>query len=132
LIVLLDGEEHDLAVGDTLVIPRGKVHQVLNSTDRQIRASIEIRPAGNFDLFLAQFHGFMTEEGAPKSDQDVFWQMILFGNRYDVYRKGPPVFIQKTMGFVLAPAARVLQFQSFYPEHSVAMRTKQRQAPPTP
>ena len=132
LIVLMDGEEHDLAPGDTLVVPRGKVHQILNPSGREIRANVEIRPAANFDLFLAQFHGFMTEEGPPKSDQDVFWQMVLFGSRYGVYKKGPPVFIQKVVGFTLAPAARVLQYQSFYPEHSVAMRTKQRSVTPAP
>lgn len=130
-IVVVDGEEHDLGVGDTLVIARGKMHQALNPTDRVVRAAIEVHPGGDFDVFLVQFHGFMNAEGPPKTDEDVFWQMILFGNRYGVYRDGPPLFVQKVVGFVLAPAARVMQYQSFYPGLTVAGRVKQREAAPT-
>ena len=42
----VDGEERTLAAGDTLEIPRGKVHQMWNPSKEPARARWETRPAG--------------------------------------------------------------------------------------
>ena len=122
LTVLMNDEEHRLGVGDTLVVPAGKSHKPTNQGTRDARVVLEMRPAGNYDQFLVQYHGFMTEEGAVRSDKDVFWQMVLFGPRYHTFAGNTPVVLQRAVSFLLAPTARFLGYQSFYPEYTVGAR----------
>ena len=63
----VDGEERTLAAGDTLEIPRGKVHQMWNPSDEPTRARWETRPAGRTDEWFRAIDG-LHREGRVRAD----------------------------------------------------------------
>jgi quercetin dioxygenase-like cupin family protein len=118
LTMVVDDEERQLARGDTISVPAGTAHQPLNSGDRDTRIRYTIRPALDSDIFLVQFHSFAADTASTEG-RNLFWQMMLFSSRYDIYSTDSPVFLQQVASFFLAPTARVLKHQSFYPMYGV-------------
>lgn len=48
----VDGEEWTLGAGESATVPPGQPHRYWNGSDEQVRATMELRPAGNFEMFL--------------------------------------------------------------------------------
>jgi hypothetical protein len=52
-----------------------------------------------------------------KSPKTLFQMALFQGAGFDSYIvEGPPVFVQKTMSYVVSPLARVLGYKSYYKE----------------
>jgi quercetin dioxygenase-like cupin family protein len=110
VVAVVNGEEKVVSAGETLVIPPGTSHLLLNRGHLEMRSLAEVRPAGKLGLFFGQMAGLDFKPS--------FLQMMLFFQEYHVYPASPPPVILRTLSFLLAPTARLFGYRSFYPEYA--------------
>ncbi|MBO9155365.1 cupin domain-containing protein [Chitinophaga sp. GCM10012297] len=116
LTVWVNGEIKKLQPGETLRIPKGTPHKPYNETADTIRIKGAIAFPEKFAFCLVQVYAVMDSQPGFERSSKAILQMPLFqANGFDSYlADGPPVFLQKTMGFVIAPLARLLGYRSYY------------------
>lgn len=112
----VDGEQLVLEEGESATVPPGKPHRYWNGSDEQVRGTMELRPPGDFELFLetaaalAQA-GKVNAAGVPNLLQTA----VMLQEYWDIFRLvGPPQFAQKLLFTVLAPVGRMLGYRSYY------------------
>lgn len=116
--ISLGGENQTLKPGDKLTIPKGAPHQWWNPAAEPAEMKVTFEPALNTETFLEQFFG-LGNDGKTKPDgTPSFLQIMTMVNKYQLYVAGPPVFVQKIMGFVLGGIARLLGYRGFYQAYS--------------
>lgn len=100
--------------GDTLEIPAGVTHYVYNDDpDEEVRATVEVRPAGDFETFFETFFAiaakrrFVSFRGLPPP-----LHMALLAYRYGGYGPFLPIPLQR---LILAPLAALARLRG-YPE----------------
>ena len=59
LTVRVGGTERTIGVGDTVAVPRRKLHVVRNSGDGEARFLLEVRPARRMELFMRSLFRMM-------------------------------------------------------------------------
>ena len=121
LTVWVAGEIRKLRPGQVLLIPKGTPHKPFNETADTIRVKGSFAFREDFAFQLQQVYGFMDENpNFAKSPKTIF-QMALFQQAgFDSYvADGPPVPVQKAMGFMVGPLARLLGFKSYYEKYDV-------------
>lgn len=119
LTVWVDGDIKKLRPGETLFIPKGTPHQPYNETADVIRSNGSFAFPEAFAFHLSQVYGAMDNTpGFGKSPATVL-QMALFSTSgFDSYiAEGPPVFVQKSVGFLITPLARLLGYRSYYRQY---------------
>lgn len=121
LSVWVDGKVIKLQPGDTLFVPRGTPHKPFNETADTIHVKGSIAFPEKFAYHLTQVYGVMDNVSDFGKSPSTILQMSLFwSSGFDSYiAEGPPVFVQKTIGFLLAPLSRVLRYKSFYKEYDI-------------
>jgi quercetin dioxygenase-like cupin family protein len=116
--ILLGGKTQTLKPGDKLTIPRGAPHQWWNPTAETAEMKVTFEPALNTETFLEQFFG-LGNDGKTKPDgTPSFLQIMTMVNKYQLYVAGPPVFVQKIMGFIVGSVARMLGYRGYYAGYS--------------
>lgn len=116
LTLVEDGKEIVLGSGAVHTIRKGTPHQPFNRGAEVVVARVRITPAGRADLMLAQVHGFLSER--RRSEMEWFLQAMLYSVYYDTFLASPPVWVQKSLSFLISPTARLLGYRSWYPSYS--------------
>jgi hypothetical protein len=118
LTIWVNGEVKKLHPGEKLFIPKGTPHQPYNETADTIYSKGTFAFPEKFAFHLQQVYGFMDKNPDFAKSPKTLFQMALFqGAGFDSYIvDGPPVFVQKTMSYVVSPLARVLGYKSYYKE----------------
>ena len=116
LSVWVNGEIKKLKPGQTLHIPKGTPHKPFNATGDTIHLKGAFAFPEKFAYQLPQVYGFMDSHPDFATSPKTMVQMALFQKAgFDSYiAEGPPVAVEKLMGFVLMPAARLMGFKSYY------------------
>lgn len=118
LTVWINGAIKKVHPGEKLEIPRGTPHQIYNETADTIRFKGSFPFPEKFAYNLVQIYGFMDSGQFGKMPATLFQISMLQSNGFDSYlAEGPPVFIQKTLGFTLTPLARLLGYKSYNIEY---------------
>jgi len=119
LTVWVDGNTRKIRPGEVLHIPKGTPHKPYNETGDSLRLKKAIAFPEKFAFNLVQVYGIMDDQPGFEQAPDIAFRMALFQNNgFDSYiADGPPVFIQKTMSFLLAPALRVFGYRSYYKKY---------------
>ena len=120
LSILVNGEKYILHPGEPITIPPGTPHKPFNETDSVgIVSSETLSLPLDFAVYLSQVYGYL--DASPENDEmpGVMLQMSLFNQHFDSWlADGPPIAIQKTMGFLVRPLARLVGYKNYYPEYS--------------
>jgi quercetin dioxygenase-like cupin family protein len=117
--VSLPGEIRTLKAGETLSIPRGVPHRWWNASVSELAVmKVTFEPALNTQTFLEQFYG-LSNDGKTKPDgTPPFLQLMAMVNEYQVYITGPPLLLQKVLGYLLGGLARLVGYKKYYPQYS--------------
>jgi mannose-6-phosphate isomerase-like protein (cupin superfamily) len=117
--VSVKGQERTLKPGDTIRISPGQTHTWSNPSaieTAQLTATFE--PALNTETFLEQLFG-LANDGKTKPDgAPPFLQIMAMVNRYEIFIAGPPVFVQRIMGWTIGGLARLFGYRAFDPRYS--------------
>lgn len=126
LTVWVNGDIRKIQPGEVLHIPKGTPHKPYNETADTIRLKGAFAFPEKFAFNLVQVYGAMDDQPGFEQAPDIAFRMTLFQtNGFDSYiADGPPVFIQKTMGFVLAPALRLFGYRSYYKKYDPFVKEK--------
>lgn len=121
LSLWVDGEVKKLRPGQVLHIPKGVPHKPFNETGEIIRGKGQINFPEKFAFYLQQVYSFMDRNpGYMKSPKTLLQMSLLQPAGFDSYiADGPPVFVQKVMGFVVGPLARLLGYRSYIAPNSL-------------
>lgn len=112
----VDGKEWTLESGESATVPPGRPHRYWNESDEEVRATMKLRPPGNFEMFLETTAGLaavgkVNAAGVPNLLQTA----VILQEYWDVFRLvGPPQWIQKPLFAVLAPMGRMLGYRPYY------------------
>ena len=121
LTVWINGTIKKLHPGETLFIPRGTPHQPYNETADTIRVKGAFAFPEKFAYHLSQVYGFMDDNPDFAKSPKTIFQMAMFQQAgFDSYvADGPPVFIQKAIGFVANPVSRLFGIKSYYEKYDL-------------
>jgi quercetin dioxygenase-like cupin family protein len=109
-------ERHMMAPGDRLHIPKGAVHRWDNpSAESQAELEVTFAPALNTEEFLEQFFGLGNAGRTAPDGTPSFLQIMTMVNRYQLFIDGPPVPVQRLMGWTIGGAARLLGYRPHDP-----------------
>lgn len=117
----VDGEPITLTAGDEYTIWPDTPHEWGNgSDDEELAVLAEVRPALQFEEMLETAYGLARDGVLDESGANDPLQMALFASEYweTNHLTSPPPLVQKAMAVVLAPVARLLGYQAYYPEYS--------------
>lgn len=112
----VDGEEWILEAGESATVRPGRPHRYWNGSDEQVRGTMELRPPGDFEMFLETVAGLakagrVNAAGVPNLLQTA----VILQEYWDVFRSdGPPQRLQKPLFAVLAPVGRMLGYRPYY------------------
>jgi hypothetical protein len=71
-----------------------------------------------FAFMLNQMYRFMDENPGFEKSPRLILQLPLFQqNGFDSFVADPPVFVQKLMGLIMSPLARLLGYKCYYPKY---------------
>lgn len=117
--LLHNGEKRSFCPGESLLIKKGEAHKFYNETSEAIRVKGEFEFPERFAFMLVQLYGFMDEYPDFEKSPKVMMQIPLFQqNGFDSYIAGPPVPVQKFMGLLFSPIARLLGYRSYYSKYA--------------
>jgi mannose-6-phosphate isomerase-like protein (cupin superfamily) len=121
LSVWVDGKVVRVQPGDTLFVPRGTPHKPFNETADTIRVKGEVAFPEKFAYHLPQVYGVMDNTPGIAASPKAILQMSLFWSEgFDSYvADGPPIQVQKTIGFMLTPITRLMGYKSYYKEYDI-------------
>ena len=108
-----------LTTGEKLVINKGISHQWWNPSDYHIaEMKVTFEPALKTETFLEQFFGLGNDNKTKEDGTPSFLQIMAMTNEYEIYIAGPPLLIQKMMGFVIGGIARLFGYKKYYSKYS--------------
>lgn len=121
LTIWVDGEVKQIGPGEKVIIPRGTPHKPYNETTERIRVKGTIAFPEKFAYHLPQVYGIMEEKPNFAQSPGMILQMSLFNSAgFDSYiADGPPIIVQKVIGFMVAPIARLLGYRSYYTRYDI-------------
>lgn len=121
LSVWVDDKVIKIRPGDTLFVPRGTPHKPFNETADTIHLKGSIAFPEKFAYHLLQVYGVMDNiPGFGESPATILQMSLFWSSGFDSYiAEGPPVFVQKAIGFLLTPISRLLGYKSFYKEYGL-------------
>jgi mannose-6-phosphate isomerase-like protein (cupin superfamily) len=121
LSIELNGEIKKILPGEKLFVYKGIPHKPFNETADTIRGKGIIAFPEKFAFGLVQIYGLMDHNpDFGKLPITLFMLAPIQQAGFDSYlAEGPPVFIQKTLSFLLTPAARLIGFKSYYKEFDI-------------
>ena len=97
----VNGQTKELEAGGSIMIPKAVPHQWWNDSETEpVKMQVKIEPALNTEVFFEQFFGLSNDGKTKKDGSFPFLQIMTMSNTYEIYLAGPPLFVQKLMGFV--------------------------------
>lgn len=121
LSLLVGGEKKLLRAGESMLVPPGTPHRPFNETDSRVIVRGPLTPEygipERFSVFLTQAYGFFDESESNSQMPKVLLQMSRFSPKYDLWLAAPPIFLQKTVFFVIGPTARLLGYRNHYEKY---------------
>src|SRR3954452_18783999 len=108
LVVMLDGERHELQPGDAAVAPPGPLHNFRNPTEDTAVFSVELRPGHRgFERALQAGYGLAADartrpDGTPKN----LYELAVLADWSDMRISGPLRVLQPLFGVLAALARR--------------------------
>ena len=124
LSLWVNGEVKKIRPGQKLHIPKGTPHKPFNETADTIQTEGVVAFPEKFAFHLVQVYGLMDNKGLGKSSGTMLQMSLLSHAGFDSYLAGPPVPMQKVMGFLLTPATRLLGYKSYYPAYDIRRNGK--------
>jgi quercetin dioxygenase-like cupin family protein len=115
----INGNTKTYQKGDSITIPKGQPHWWGNdSLVEPLHIEVAFKPALKTEIFFEQFFG-LANDGKTKADgSPTFMQIMAMCNEYEIYIAGPPVSLQKMLGFLFGGVARLFGKKKFYKEYS--------------
>lgn len=122
MLFLIDGREHVVKAGETIVAEPGHTHAFQNRSQSPVYMVSRFEPAeeGRWDELarkgLLVDSTFVQFERAGGLGRISPVQLIVFGSRYKQgYRPGLPIWLQDMVSFLVAPTARIFGVHAYYP-----------------
>jgi mannose-6-phosphate isomerase-like protein (cupin superfamily) len=127
LTLWVNGEIKKIRPGEVLRIPKGTPHKPYNETADTIRTKGAFAFPEKFAFTLAQVYAVADNQPGFEQSPTMIFQMPLFqSSGFDAYMvEGPPVFIQKAMGYLITPLSRALGYKSYYKKYDPFLVKKQ-------
>ena len=121
LSIWVNGEIKRITPGEVVHIPKGTPHKPFNETPDTIHVKKEFPLPEHFAFGLSQVYGLMDHHpDFGKMPAMIFMMAPINQSGFDSYlAEGPPVPIQKTINFLVTPAARLMGFKSYYKEYNI-------------
>ena len=79
---------------------------------------VTFQPALNTEIFLEQFYGLGNANRTKADGTPSFLQIMAMINTYQIYVAGPPLRLQKILGWLLGGLAQLLGYKRFYAQYS--------------
>jgi mannose-6-phosphate isomerase-like protein (cupin superfamily) len=119
LSIWVNGELKKLKPGQEILIPKGTPHKPFNETADTIHLKGSFAFPEKFAFGLTQVYAMMDENPDFKNSPSTPIQMAMMTTAgFDSYMSdGPPMMVQKIMAFIVAPAARLFGFKSYYEKY---------------
>lgn len=116
MTVRMDGALRVLKEGDTLHIPRGKVHSMWNHSDAPATVHWKVQPAMETEYFLETVIGLASDGKTDAKGTPHLLQVALMATRYaPVFRLAkPPFVVQKMVFLLLTPLAYLRGYRASY------------------
>lgn len=125
LSLMANGEKKLLRPGESLLIPPGTPHRPFNETGSPVVVKAPLTPEyalpEQFSVFLTQAYGFFDESESNSQPPAALLQMSRFSPKYDSWLASPPIFLQKTLYFAIAPTARLAGYRTYYEKYKPDM-----------
>jgi hypothetical protein len=113
----MNGEDHAVAAGERLEIPRGTPHSFWNADDERARVRVDFEPAGTFEYFMETIYalardGKVNAKSRPKN----LLRAAVIGQKHlnDIALAKPPLAVQRVAYALLAPIGRLLGYRASY------------------
>ena len=120
---VIDGEERVVRAGDEVVAEPGSVHAFQNPSNSPTYMISRFEPAedgpweelARAGLLLDSQFVQIGRVGGMGAVSPI--QMMVFGSRFKTVGNlaGPPIWLQKTAAFLVAPTARLFGIRAYYP-----------------
>lgn len=114
LSLLINGQKRILKAGESVMIPKGTPHKPFNETDQAVilNDSTDAHPTmpSHFAYGLSQLYPVMDNYGAQSPK--VLLKLAALGFKCDTWMQNPPIFVQKTIRWLLSPSARIISKMS--------------------
>jgi quercetin dioxygenase-like cupin family protein len=121
LSLLVNGEKKLLRPGDSLLVNPGTPHKPFNETDSRVIVkpplTLEYALPEQFTVFLTQAYGFFDESESNSQFPKALLQMSRFSPKHELWLADPPIFLQRTLFFVIGPTARMLGYRTYYEKY---------------
>ena len=119
LVYQTDGKTRAIGPGESITLPKGKVHTYYNGSDGVLLMYQKFTPSLDVDLFLENLFGLDAEGKVPKG-QPAFLQLMVWGKALQskTYIASIPIAIQKMLTFLLAPLGRLKGYKVAYKRFS--------------
>jgi quercetin dioxygenase-like cupin family protein len=116
LTVRIDRQIRVLKQGDTLHIPKNKVHAMWNNSNSKTIVNWKVQPAMDTENFLETAFGLAIDGKTNADGMPNILQVALMANKYaNVFRLSKvPYAVQKFVFVMLAPFAYLLGYRPFY------------------
>jgi quercetin dioxygenase-like cupin family protein len=116
----INGDTKLYQKGEKVIVPKGQPHWWCNdSATATLDIEVTFTPALKTEIFFEQFFGLANDGKTNADGSPTFMQVMAMCNEYEIYIAGPPIAIQKVLGYLLGGIARLLGKRKFYPEYSV-------------
>lgn len=119
MTVRMDGELRILQQGDTLHIPKNKVHSMWNHTKQKTVVNWQVRPALDTEYFFETATGLANDGKTNAHGRPGLLQSAALMNRFSrVFRLAKPAYaIQRLLFSVLGIAAWIKGYKGIYPAY---------------
>ena len=117
------GQERDVGVGETVVVPAGTPHVWGNPNEDEVHLILEFRPALRMEEWFETFFGLQKDgkvnpgSGLPNPLQ---WAVISREYEDEIYLASPPLLVQRVRFGLLATIGKLLGYKARYPAYSGA------------
>lgn len=114
LHVRIDGHLLNLHEGDSLHIPRNKVHAMWNAGDEETIVNWKVQPAGSTEYLLETMTGLANDGRTNEDGMPNLLQISLTARKYasEIRLATIPFAVQKILFLILSPVSRLLGYQA--------------------
>lgn len=117
--LLVDGTNHYIKPGESFTVAKGVPHKFQNeSATDEMEMDVTFIPALNSKTLLEQFYGLANDGKTGPDGTPDFLQLMTWVNKYEVFVAGPPLWVQKLLGYVLGSIGGLVGYRNFYEKYS--------------
>jgi quercetin dioxygenase-like cupin family protein len=119
LTVRIDRQLKVLKQGDSLHVPKNKVHSMWNNSGSKTLMNWKVQPAMDTDHFLETATGLANDGKTNDKGMPNILQVALMANKYsNVFRLAqPPFIVQKILFLILMPFAYLFGYKPTYKKY---------------